>query len=121
MRVKWHSVMSGSKQLTGGGPQGTSLGIWSYLSQTNENPEGASEKDIYKFVDDKSLVEVINLSNVGIASHNFRNRIPSNVPTSNFIIQNENLKTQKYVREAFHKKNGIFNDIDQKYIYPHPP
>ncbi len=99
MRVKWHNVISGSKKLPGGGPQGTSLGIWSYLSQTNDNPEKAGEKDIYKFVDDKSLVEVVNLENVGIASHNFRERVPSNVPTSNNIIPNENLRTQEYVRD----------------------
>ena len=99
MRVTWHNVMFSSKQLPGGGPQGTSLGIWSYLSKTNDNPEEASDKDIYKFVDDKSLVEVVNLQNVGIASHNFRSRIPSNVPTSNIIIQYENIRTQKYVRD----------------------
>ena len=75
--------MSSSKKLPGGGPQGTSLGIWSYLSQTNDNPEEASEKDIFKFVDDKSLLEVVDLQNVGIASHNFRERVPSNVPISN--------------------------------------
>ena len=89
--------MSGSKKLPGGGPQGTSLGIWSYLSQTNDNPEKAPEKDIYKFVDDKILVEVIDLVNIGISSHNFRERVPSNVQTSNLVIPNENLKTQKYV------------------------
>ena len=122
MKVKWHNVMSSSRQLPGGGPQGTSLGIWSYLSQTNDNPEEASEKDIYKFVDDKSLVEVVNLQNVGMASHNFRNSVPSNVPTSNIIIRNENLRTQKYVRDIDHwteqkkmklnskkTKNQIFN------------
>ena len=99
MRVKWHNVMSSSKKLPGGGPQGTSLGIWSYLSQTNDNPEEASEKDIFKFVDDKSLLEVVNLQNVGIASHNFRDRVPSNVPISNIVIPKDNLKTQKYVRD----------------------
>ena len=51
MMVKWHNVMSSTKNLPGGGPQGTSLGIWSYLSQTNDNPEGADQKDIFKFVD----------------------------------------------------------------------
>ena len=99
MRVKWHNVMSGSKKLPGGGPQGTSLGIWSYLSQTNDNPEGAEEKDIFKFVDDKSLVEVVNLERIGIASHNFMERVPSNVPTSNIVIPSENLRTQEYVKE----------------------
>ena len=99
MRVKWHNVISGSKKLPGGGPQGTSLGIWSYLSQTNDNPEGAKEQDIFKFVDDKSLVEVIDLVNIGIASHNFRERVPSNVPISNIIIPSENLRTQEYVKD----------------------
>ena len=121
--------MSESKQLPGGGPQGTSLGIWSYLSQTNDNPEQASEEDIYKFVDDKSLVEVIDFQKIGIASHNFRDRVPSNVPTSNIVIPNDNLKTQKYVTDIDHwteqkkmklnskkTKNQIFN-FSKKYQF----
>ena len=39
MFVKWHGVISSTKSLPGGGPQGTSLGLWSFLSQTNDNPE----------------------------------------------------------------------------------
>ena len=77
----------------------SSLGIWSYLSQTNSNPEGASEKDIFKFVDDKILLEVVDLQNIGIASHNFRERVPSNVPISNIVIPKDNLRTQKYVSD----------------------
>ena len=129
MKVKWHNVMSGSKQLPGGGPQGTLLGIWSYLSQTNDNPENAPKGDIYKFVDDKSLVEVIDLTKIGIASHNFRERVPSNVPSSNIVIPHENLKTQKYVTDIDNwtekkkmklnskkTKNQIFN-FSKKYQF----
>ena len=83
MKVKWHNVMSSTKKLPGGGPQGTSLGIWSYLSQTNDNPEGADSKDIFKFVDDKTTLEVLNLLNIGIASHNLKANIPNNILTSN--------------------------------------
>ena len=97
MKVKWHNEMSSTKKLPGGGPQGTSLGIWSYLSQTNDNPEGADHKDIFKFVDDKTTLEVINLLNIGIASHNIRERVPSNIPISNLKIPSDNLKTQKYM------------------------
>ena len=89
--------MSSTKELPGGGPQGTSLGIWSYLSQTNDNPEGADQKDIFKFVDDKTTLEVINLLNIGIASHNIRQNIPSNIPISNLKIPAENLRTQTYM------------------------
>ena len=97
MRVKWHNVMSSMKNLPGGGAQGTSLGIWSYLSQTNDNPEGADKKDIFKFVDDKTTLEVLNLLNIGIASHNFKANIPNNIFTSNFKIPSDNLKTQEYM------------------------
>ncbi len=40
-------------------------------------------------------------------------------------ISQEHINSPNYskdsLREAFNKKNGIFNDIDQNSIYPHPP
>ena len=74
-------------------------------------------------------MEVIDLKNIGIASHNFRERVPSNVPTSNIVIPNENLKTQNYVTDIDHwteskkmklnskkTKNQIFN-FSKKYQF----
>ena len=97
MFVKWHDVISDLKTLPGGGPQGTSLGLWSFLSQTNDNPENTDSDDIYKFVDDKSVLEIINLLSIGIASHNPKVRVPSNINKSNIFIPNENLKTQEHL------------------------
>ena len=97
MRVKWHNVVSSMKNLPGGGAQGTSLGIWSYLSQTNDNPEGADRNDIFKFVDDKTTLEVLNLLNIGMATHNLKNNVPNNIPVSNLKIPGKNLKTQDYM------------------------
>ena len=99
MTVNWHNSKSSVKRLPGGAPQGASLGVWSFLSQTNDNPEDAEDDKIYKFVDDKSLLEVINLVNIGIASHNVRARVPSNIPVSNVFIPSENLKTQKHMHD----------------------
>ena len=99
MTVNWHSVKSGVKKLPGGAPQGASLGVWSFLSQTNDNPEDAEDDKIYKFVDDKSLLEVVNLLNIGIASHNVRARVPSNIPATNIFIPCQNLKTQKHMND----------------------
>ena len=94
MTVKWHGVKSGVRDLPGGSPQGASLGVWSFLSQTNDNPEDASEDEIYKFVDDKSVIEVINLFSIGLASHNVKAAVPSNIPVTNNFIPSEHLKTQ---------------------------
>ena len=114
MKVKWHGEVSSTKVLPGGGPQGTSLGIWSYLSQTNDNPEGADQKDIFKFVDDKTTLEVINLLNIGIASHNIRQNIPSNIPISNLKIPAENLRTQTYMNKIERWTNEKKMKVNEK-------
>ncbi len=45
------------------------------------------------------LLKVILLVNVGMASHNFRNQVPSNIATSNQFIPSSTLKTQSYLKE----------------------
>ena len=39
MKGKWHVKVSSSRDLNGGGPQGSTFGIWEYLSQSNDNAE----------------------------------------------------------------------------------
>ena len=112
MTVNWHNVKSGIKKLPGGAPQGASLGVWSFLSQTNDNPEDAENDKIYKFVDDKSLLEVVNLLNIGIASHNVKASVPSNIPDTNIFIPCENLKTQRHMNDILEwtdKKKMLLN------------
>ena len=121
MTVNWHSVKSSVKRLPGGAPQGASLGVWSFLSQTNDNPENTEDDKIYKFVDDKSLLEVVNLLNIGIASHNVRASVPSNIPDSNIFIPCENLKTQKHmnnIKDWTGKKKMLLNvKKNKKYVF----
>jgi hypothetical protein len=54
---------------------------------------------MFKFVDDKTTLEVINLLSIGMASHNPKVSVPSNVLTSNLIIPNDNLKTQEHLHQ----------------------
>ena len=99
MKVKWHGEMSEIRQLPGGGPQGSTFGIWEYLSQSNDNANCVSESERFKFVDDLSILEIINLLSVGIATYNVRSHVPSNIPAHNQIIVAENLKSQQYLSE----------------------
>ena len=46
MFVKWRGIISSIKDLPAGGPQRTSLGLWSFLSQTNDNPEKTEKENI---------------------------------------------------------------------------
>jgi hypothetical protein len=52
---------------------GASLGNWEFLSQTNDNADCVPEDDRFKFVDDLTTLEVINLLTVGLSSfHSLR-------------------------------------------------
>ena len=45
MRVKWKGHLSNIRELNGGGPQGSSFGIWEYLSQSNDNADFVNPED----------------------------------------------------------------------------
>ena len=99
MSVKWHGNLSETRTLNGGGPQGSSLGILEYLSQSNDNSNNVPVDERFKFVDDLTVLETISLLNVGLASHNSKFNVPNNINTHNLMIPPEHLKTQQYVNE----------------------
>ena len=97
MKVKWHGEVSSERELKGGGPQGSTFGIWEYLSQSNDNADCLSESDRFKFVDDLTFLEIVYLINVGLASYNVRHHIPSDIPSHNQIIPAQHLKSQQHL------------------------
>ena len=99
MRVAWRGKLSSERPLPGSGPQGSSWGILEYLSQSNNNADNVPEQDRAKFMDDLTILEIIQLVNVGLASHNTRVTIPTNIPVHNQFIPSCHLKTQKYVED----------------------
>ena len=54
MIVKWKGLQSQTRPLPGGGPQGGTLGIEEYLSQSNNNVDFLASDEKFKFIDDLS-------------------------------------------------------------------
>ena len=81
MKVKWHNTVSKSLNLPGGGAMGASLVNWEYLSQTNDSAECIPVEDRFRFVDDLSTIEIINLLTIGLSSFYMKHQIPSDIPT----------------------------------------
>ena len=54
-------------------------------------------EDRFKFVDDLSTLEIINLLAIGMSSFNVKQQVPSDIPTHGQYIPAENLKSQKYL------------------------
>ena len=96
--MKWHGVKSVAKDLIGGGPQGGTIGLWEYQSQSNENANCVEEDSRFKWVDDLTVLEIINLLTIGITSYNVKHHVPSDVLLNNQYIPKENLKSQSYLK-----------------------
>ena len=53
----------------------------------------------FKYVDDLTTLEIINLLSVGLSSYNFKHHVPSDIPTDGYFLPNDNLKSQFYIIE----------------------
>ena len=99
MSVRWHNKTSTERTLSGSGPQGSTLGLLEYLSQSNDNTEDIPVDLKYKWLDDLSILEVVNLLTIGISSYNVRAHVPNDIPVHNGFIPAQNLKTQENIHK----------------------
>ena len=90
--VKWHGVESEEKIVPDGGPQGA------YLDNlTNDSANCVKQDSRFKFVDNLTTLEILNLLLVGMASHYTRQKVSTDVHMSNLVIPPVNLKCQRYL------------------------
>ena len=55
--------------------------------------------DRFKFIDDLTILEVVNLLTVGITSFNIKQEVPNDIPLHNQFIQPQNLKSQEWLEK----------------------
>ena len=80
------------------GPQGGTLGIEEYLSQSNDNVDFLDQDEKFKFIDDLSVLEIINLISIGLASYNCHQHVPSDIGIDNLFLDPGNIKSQEYLQ-----------------------
>ena len=97
MSVKWHGCQSAPRKLKGGGPAGATIGLLEYLSQSNNCADIVSESERFRFLDDLSILEIINLLTVGLTSYNIRHQVPNDIGTHNQYIPSHNLQSQEWL------------------------
>ena len=86
MKVKWHGETSTVRNLNGGGPQGATFGIWEYLAQSNDNAQCVDPSYKFKFVDDLTVLEKVNLLVIGLTSFHSKTTVPSDVLEIDLVI-----------------------------------
>ena len=99
MRVKFNGELTGEYGLVGGGPQGTLLGLIEYQVQSNDAADCIKNEDRFKYIDDLSILEKINLLCIGISSFNLKESVASDMVESGIFVSPDNLKTQEYLNK----------------------
>ena len=97
MTVKWHGHTSSVRDLPGGGPQGCTFGLLEYKSSSNNNADHIPVDKRFKFVDDLSFLEKLNLILLGLSSYNFKNHVASDVGINQKFLPSSNFQTQHYL------------------------
>ena len=97
MVVKWHGTTSTTRDLPGGGPQGCTFGLLEYKSNSNNSADHVPVDMRFKFVDDLSILEKLNLILCGLSSYNFWNHVASDVGIEQKYLPPENFKSQSYL------------------------
>ena len=114
MSVKWKDVISVTKRLKGGGPQGSTKGVLSYMSQSNNNADSVPLEDRYKYFDDLTVVEIINLLNIGLCTARVRDTVPSDIPEHNQLVDNSNLESQNYLNSIEQWTKDNLMELNEK-------
>ena len=99
LSVKWRGEISQPRKLPGGVAMGATLGNHEFSSQTNNNADCVPQEDRFKWVDDLTILEIINLINIGMSSHNFKQQVASDIPVHGQVISSHELKTQQYLTQ----------------------
>ena len=97
LSVKWKKTLSDAKEVSGGGPQGGNAGILEYISLTKGNLDFISEEDAFKFVDDTTFLEILNLLSIGLASLNPKAQVSNDIAPGMLYLPGENSKTQSHL------------------------
>ena len=116
MSVSWHGCKSVPRKINGGGSQGATLGILEYLSQSNNSADCVSPEERFKFIDDLTILEIINLLTIGICSLNIKTQVLSDKLENNHFIPAENLMSQEYLKEisSWTKKQKMLINNNKK-------
>ena len=73
-------------------------GIEKYLSHSNDNCDFMKEDEKFKYIDDLSMLEFVNLISIGISNYNFKAHVASDVAIDNKYLPTENIQSQGYIK-----------------------
>ena len=100
MQVKWNGTLSSLRAMPGGGPQGCHMGQLEYLSQSDDSGNFVLSDDRFKFIDDMSLLDIINLLACGLSEYDFIHHVASDIPIGGKYLDSQNCNSQEILNSV---------------------
>ena len=118
MSVKWHGVTSKSRDLPGGVPQGSTFGVIEFDVSSDSNADHVENDMKFKFVDDLSTLEKLNLMAIGLSSYNFKFHVASDIGIEQAFLPPENFQGQTSLNavEKWTKENKTELNIEKSKV-----
>ena len=99
MRIKWHGALSQPRKMPGSGAMGSSIGNQEFSSQTNHNSDCVPKENRFKFVDELSVLEIVNLISIGIEPFDIMKQVPNDLQIHGQFVDSQKLKSQEYLNQ----------------------
>ena len=96
MKVKFNDAESRTLSLVGGGPQGSLIGQIMYLVQSNDNAECVGPDDRFKYIDDLSILQIVQLAGL-LKSYDFHQHVPSDIGVDQLYLPAASYQTQVHL------------------------
>ena len=99
------------------------MGIEEYLSQSNRNTDFLEEDEKFKFIDDLSFLEILNLISITLTNYNHQDHVASDIGIEHKYLEPNCLKSQEYldkIADWTTKQQMKLNSDKTKYMIFNP-
>ena len=79
--------------LVGGSPQGSLIGQDSYIVSSNDNTEGIEDDDVFKYIDDVNLLEIVLMASI-LQEYNYLEHVPNDIGVNDLFLPPEAFQMQ---------------------------
>ena len=93
MQVKFNGKLSKLWDLVGGSPQGSLIGQDSYIVSSNDNTEDIEEDDVFKYIDDLNLLEIVLMASI-LQEYNYLEHVPNDIGVNDLFLPPETFQMQ---------------------------
>ena len=112
MKVKFNGKLSKMWNLIGGSPQGSLIGQDCFIVNSNDNTEDMEEDDIYKYIDDLNILELILMASL-LQEYDYHEHVPNDIgindkflPPHTFQMQESLNSISNWTQENLMKLNS---------------